>query len=207
MDQERQVRFLYPPFFFVMSLLFGLILDSSRSLKDIVPALKTSTSGPIEILGLLAGGSVFVLASGFLIGAISSLLLRFGFRVFGKRHYEASVTPSSLGRIWKMLDSLDGPSQDKILYAVATFDHELLSPGIREWIHRRWIAFTTSAHCCTALGLALILGACLSIALKWEWLVVSLLVFAVLAFNAFFAWRDAMSMLEFQSRRQTRYKS
>lgn len=73
MDQERQVRFLYPPFFFVMSLLFGLILDPSRSLSDIVPALKTSTSDSIEILG--AAGGWKRLCSGFRISDWCDIIL------------------------------------------------------------------------------------------------------------------------------------
>jgi len=64
-DQERQIRFLYPPFFLLASLLWGLYLDPNRCLSDILP----TTSFPAEaskILGLIAGGGIFIIAAGFL---------------------------------------------------------------------------------------------------------------------------------------------
>jgi hypothetical protein len=202
MDQDRQIRFLYPPFFLVMSLLWGLFVDPSRPLKDALPIIGDTTFSASEVLGLLAGGSIIVLAFGFLIGAISSISLRCIFRFFGNCHYEAAVSSKTLESISKYLKVIDKTPKKYILSAVASFDHEILSPNVNGWIHRRWMAFTTSAHSCTALFLAIIIGLCLSIKLTWAWIIPNLLAFGFLALNAYYAWRDAMEMIEFQSLRK-----
>jgi len=200
MDQERQIRFLYPPFFLLASLHWGIYLDPNRSLKDILPTLQ-SPIGVNELLGLIAGGSVIIIASGFLIGAISVVLLRITFFFLGRHHYEAHVSPSAFKLIWERLDTSEPLDTRKVLYAIATFDHELLPKSIHEWIGRRWSAFNVSAYSCIALVLALIIGRRLSITLGCEWLVTTLIIIALLAFNACHAWRDTMGMIDFQSRR------
>jgi hypothetical protein len=201
MDQDRQIRFLYPPFFLVMSVLWGLYLDPSRSLNKLLPIIGNSTFSASEALGLLAGGGILVLALGFLIGSTSLTLLRCIFWIFGKCHFEAAVSPDALKSIGKYLRVIDTPSKKYVLSAVATFDNEILSPNVNGWIHRRWMAFTTSAHSCTAIFLATIICISLSITFTWAWIIPNILCFGFLALNAFFAWRDAMEMIEFQSQR------
>jgi len=199
-DQERQIRFLYPPFFLLASLLWGLYLDPNRCLSDILP----TTSFPAEaskILGLIAGGGIFIIAAGFLIGAVSVLALRLIFFMLGRRRYEASVSAECLKRIWERVHAAELPDTSKALYAVATFDHEIIPKSIHEWVGRRWSAFHTSVHSCTALVLAIVIGSRISIDVSVEWLVTTLIVCAILATNAFWAWRDTMAMIDFQSHR------
>ncbi len=196
-DQERQIRFLYPPFFLMASILWGLYLDPNRRLSDLVPT--TTPLNTNELIGLIAGGSVIIVASGFLIGAASILSLRLIFFVFGRRHYEVGVSARGLNRIWKQLHTKEPYRTQDALFTIATFDHEILPKSIHDWVARRWSAFNISAHSCTALILAPIIGSRLSIAVGTEWLVTTAIIWAILALNAIFAWRDTMGMIEFQT--------
>ncbi len=204
MDQERQIRFLYPPFFLLASLLWGLYLDPNRKLSDILP-VATSSIGPDELVGLLAGGSIVIVASGFLIGAISVLSLRLLSFIVRRRHYEAGVSTETLKRIWGKLQTTEPFSPDRALYVVATFDHEVVPKTIHEWIGRRWSAFNVSAHSCTALALSLIVGSRLSIMVGTEWFFTTMIIFVLLTINAFYAWRDTMAMIDFQSHRSFKH--
>jgi len=203
LDQERQILFLYPPFFLLASLLLGLYFDPHHSITQTLPAAGLA-SGISGLLGLIAGGSVVVLASGFLIGAVSVLFLRVTFLLLGKRHYEAGVSAEALKRIWEQTGRHEPLNKSDALYAVATFDHEVLPKTIRDWVGRRWSAFNISIHSCTALALAPTFGRLLSISVGTAWLSVTLVAIILLALNGYFAWHDTMAMIEFQSHRHFR---
>ena len=85
---------------------------------------------------------------------------------------------------------------------MATFDHELLAPGIHTWLLRRWNAFNVAAHSVVALALAHLLAPAFSIPLGCAWLATTVVSIAILGWTAFNAWRDTMGMIEFQSHRQ-----
>ncbi len=82
MDQDRQIRFLIPPFFLFASLLWGAHLGH----LDISRVLKFENAK--EILGVLAATAVAVIPVGFLVSAISVLLLRAFARACGQLTYD-----------------------------------------------------------------------------------------------------------------------
>lgn len=199
-DPERKIRFLYPPFFLLASLLLGLYFDPNRSLNDILPIMGSDWIK--VIVGALIGGGLIVIVAGFFIGTISLCILRLAFKVFGKRQHEAVLSQGCLEQIWKQLHATGAPCQNQTLYAAATFDHELLPKGIHDWLTRRWNAFNISVNSGVAFALALIIGKVLSIDIGIEWCVTSVIVAGFLTWSVILAWRDTMGMIEFQSHRE-----
>src|SRR5207245_5284322 len=145
MDQDRQIRFAIPPFFLLASLLWGAYLGG----VDLSPVLKPDTAK--EILGLLAAAAVAIVPLGFLISSASILLIRLLARAFGKPTYEAVLTDAAYAKVWARIQAPSPKDGNQILYAAATFDHELLAPGIHTWLMRRWNAFNVAAHSSVAL--------------------------------------------------------
>src|SRR4051812_40433491 len=124
MDQERQIRLAIPPFFLLASLLWGAFLGGI----NLSPILKPDTSK--EVLGLLAATAVAILPVGFLISTISVTLLGVVAAICSKPTYEAVLDDSTFERIWSKLQNRQKKKAEFTLYAVATFDHELLPTGI-----------------------------------------------------------------------------
>jgi hypothetical protein len=89
------------------------------------------------------------------------------------------------------------------LYATATLDHDVLGPGLSEWIARRWNAFSIAASSATAVSLAFIAHV---IVFGWDacWATISFLMVAFLACSAKAPWRETMGMLRFQALRNPR---
>src|SRR5271170_6675959 len=109
MDQDRQIRFLIPPFFLFASLLWGAYLggcDLSRIFKP--DSLKDS-------LGVLAATAVLVVPIGYLISTISVALLRILAFVLRRPTYEALLTDAALGRVWNKLMSPPPADRTKVL--------------------------------------------------------------------------------------------
>ncbi|MHB0972115.1 MAG: hypothetical protein ACYC7A_17385 [Thermoanaerobaculia bacterium] len=196
MDQDRQIRLAIPPFFLLASLLWGAYLGG----LDLSPILKPDTAK--EVLGLLAAAAVAILPVGFLISTISVTLLGVLAACFGKSTYEAVLDDSTLKRIWPKLGSGQERDAKLTLYAAATFDHELLAPGIHSWLLRRWNSFNVAAHSIVALALAHAVAPVFSIPQGCAWWATTGVSIALLGWTAFKAWRDTMRMIEFQSNRQ-----
>src|SRR5690348_13115841 len=104
LDAERQIRFLYPPVFFVASLCLGLRLDSNTSLSDVVwilvgeslrDKLWAGQGGATVVTAAVASGLVVMIAAGYLLSSITVLLLRIGFGVLDGRPYEACLSPEA----------------------------------------------------------------------------------------------------------------
>ena len=143
MDTNKQIRFLYPPFFLLTSLFIGLWLDPLKSPIDYLPDYLMK-GGAIELKSIigLAGGGVIILAFGYLIGTISVFILTILFSLFGK-NYEACPSRQALYSI-KRHFKISKDIKVKDLNLSASFDHGMLSPKIHDWSQRRWISFTTS---------------------------------------------------------------
>lgn len=199
MDQDRQIRFVIPPFFLLASLFLGAYLGG----VNLQPFLNLDSAE--SILGLLAATAVIVMPLGFLIGTISILFLRFmgwvatvmcscrvGF-------YEVRLSKDAFESIWKQVSADEQQDPKKVLYVAATFDHELLKPGIHAWIMRRWNAFNTAAHSSVALVLAFVSAYFFDIPWSRAWTIVTIALVSLLVVAAFFSWRDTMGMLEFQA--------
>jgi hypothetical protein len=196
MDQDRQIRFVIPPFFFLASLLWGTHLGH-RDLSAILPPEMAR-----NVLGLFAAAAVVIVPMGFLISTLSVLLLRLLAVIFRQPTYEAVLSDSTLGRIWDQLQSTRQRDKQLALYAAATFDHELLAAGIHTWLLRRWNSFNLATHSIVALFLAHGVALIFSIPQVCWWWVSTLAVFVPLLITACHAWRETMKMIEFQSYRQ-----
>lgn len=203
MDQDRQIRFAIPPFFFLSSLLLGSILSGHG--PDALSLLKSETAK--ELLGLLAATAVLIVPVGFFISALSVGLLKIGAWLIGWPTYEAHLSADALGRIWSQIQWVEPhkkPANTKLmLYAAATFDHGMLPEGIHTWLMRRWNNFNVCAHSIVAVALAHFVAAIsykhLQIGQVWSWVFSSLGIIAILLFNAVGAFRETMEMAEFQS--------
>ncbi|MFZ0864791.1 MAG: hypothetical protein WCA27_21455 [Candidatus Sulfotelmatobacter sp.] len=128
----------------------------------------------------------------------------------------------------------DQPQDDtrpNLLYAVATFDHELLPKGTHDWIVRRFNAFTVAYNSGLAILISVIIvglrgchhwsfqGVCGMSEMQWQqqarwawfgskfwWLAVNILLMALLFCAAFRSWKETMGMIEFQARRKNVYE-
>ncbi len=199
MDKDRQIRFLYPPLFFVGFWIWALYLDPARGVADYLP---TGVQLPISlnnILGILAGGGVLVLVLGFLISSVSVALLRISFRLAGHHTYEAVLSDDCRERLSNAVGLQKSAPKSDVLYLAAVFDHGLLPDNIHTWLLRRWSAFNISAH--SNLGLVLVLSSVLWSGLHpgLTWYTVWLGSLVFLLVHAVFAWSDTMQMIEFYS--------
>jgi hypothetical protein len=202
MDAERRIRFLYPPLFLFASLLVGIWVDPDVSVQKLFPFV--SSLGPSELIGLLTGGGLVLVAAGYFIGSITGELLRFCFWFLRRPdHYEAVLDDETLPLVWKHIRCTGDADRKDAFFAAVTFDHEIIPKSIHEWIQRRWHAFNISANGVTALFLALVIGACLPIRISFSWLAGTATVVLILGCHAVFSWRDTMRMIKFQSRRSS----
>src|SRR5258708_11750354 len=193
MDQDRQIRFAIPPFILFASLLLGAQLSHVFSL------IFKACSDTKEVIGLLAAVAVVVVPIGYLIGTISVTLLRVLARILGWQTCEAKISDSALDRIWAHL-RCEPPMDKKLtLYAVATFDHELLKSGTHMWIVRRWNSFHVASHSIVALILAHLSAPIFSIPQSWRWWMFTVIAVILLFCAARSAWLETMKMIDFQS--------
>ena len=196
MDQIRQIRYVTPPFFFLGSLLLGVWLNNPSWLDTIeelrIPVI--ATIGGVVVASLLP--------IGFVITAISTLVLRFGSWLLSC-HYQISLSDDAWRRIWPTLKLQTGaePDKSKELYAAITFDHEILHERINASNVRLWSAFNISVNSSTALVLSHIVGYKLHIPLDYGWVGTTLCLLALFIPTAVITWHEHMGMLEFQSKR------
>jgi hypothetical protein len=201
MDKERQIRFLYPAFILIASFLVGVYLDPCKSISDLLPVTDSELKSN-DIVAVVVGGGVFILVLGFLIGTLTVNILRVGFFLFGHRNYEIVLPDDAYDRILRFIDWPNNQIQPRErFYAAVTFDHEILSNGIHDWIVRRWNAFYVSANSILALILAPVIGLSLSVHLTFWWILLTAVTSILILLNCITAWRETMRMLEFQSRR------
>ncbi len=199
MEQNRQLRFLIPPFVFLVSLAWGAATD--RKLFGFLTDLHKSIpiDGIDTIIGVVAAGGVAVIAVGFLISSISVFFLRILFRVFWRQDYEAHLPPDALERVGQAIDFKAKLDKRHMLYAVATYDHAVLPHSLHDWIARRWNTFIVSSNCCVALLLSFLFGIALGVNGEWLWILPSVFLIVVLAINANKSRQQTMEMLAFLS--------
>jgi hypothetical protein len=193
MDQDRQIRFVVPPFLLFLSMLWGSYLGG----RDLSSILAPETAR--EILGVLAATAVAIVPLGFVISVLSITVLRLIAWLAGWPTYEAHLSPQAFARIWKQIGSPQVKDEALTLYAVATYDHAFLKPDIHTWLFRRWNAFNVAAHSAVALFLAHAISPFFEIPQTTKWWASTVSLVALLLVNAAIAWRDTMRMLEFQT--------
>lgn len=201
MDKDRQIRFLYPPLFFLAFVLSALVLDRPTAVKEWLDTF----GGTEKVLTIIAGGGIVILVLGLLIGTLSSLLLRALFFLAGWRRYEAVLSRETLLAIWPRLGTTQIVAESKYqwrrqaFYGGVSFDHAIFPRGIHLWLMRRWSAFNISYNSAVAIVLSLIVVRYYGIPTQADWVLIAAMVIAALALNAVFAWRETMSMIQFQA--------
>ncbi len=201
MDNNRQIRFLIPPFFLVSSLLLGAYLPEKEILK-ILPEIKELE----KLIAVIATAGVIIIAAGFLIGVVSvtimrliSLFIRFDLK--GK--YDAPYTVRDIERIWSKLRVHDDikPGSNNIIYAISTFQNTVVEERVQHWLGRRWNAFHVSIHSAIALLLAYAIAPMLDIRFTCCWLLFTLPITAFLSVNGWMAFKETKDMVVFQTYR------
>lgn len=197
MDQNRQIRFLIPPFLLLASLFLGDFVSCSNIINKIA---EQPDKNILAIVAALGGSTIPI---GFLIASIPIAVLNFiGFvccRKKSKWNYELSISPKALKMIWPKLETSLKFDFQKRFYAGVTFDHDILPLGIHQWLYRRWNAFNICINCCAALLLSHAIGYFLLIRQTFYWWIVTTIIFLFMFFNAMVAWRQTMQMIEFQA--------
>jgi hypothetical protein len=115
------------------------------------------------------------------------------------------LSDETLKRVWERAGLDSSPDKKLTLYAAVSFDHELVSKGVHDWIVRRWNYFNVAFHSSMALLLSIAPAKCISKRLAFPlvpaWWASIFALSGFLLVMAYLAWRDTMKMIEFQSRR------
>jgi hypothetical protein len=225
MDQDRQIRFLIPPFFLYASFLWWAFVDPS--LHCFLTALVGNELK--EILAVAAALGAATIPLGFSIGTLGLLLLKLAFHIRSRitrlrQIHEAYITEECFQVILRETAASTTDDRASLLYATATFDHELLPGGVHTWLIRRWNAFNVAFSSAIAILISLLVA--LALALRgrpfdplcglsdtdwqragwssgqWCWLVANCFLLFVLSIADWISWRETMGMIEFQSRRK-----
>ena len=207
MDQNRQIRFLIPPFFLIASLFWADFLSCSNIFNSIA-ALPGN-----KILAIIAAFGASTIPLGFLIGVITIAFLNLYGIVLSKVkgetwNYETGIGKETCKKIWPELEIELNSRFDfeKRFFISATFDHGILPKGINEWIMRRWNAFNINSNCFTALTLSIVACLFFSIEITPIWLLTTIFIMVLLLLNTIIAWYQTMQMIEFQAVRNLNKK-
>jgi len=203
MDEGRRLRFLIPPCIMFGSVLLGVCLDPRLTVKNVVERIPPELLAGLG-LPVLAGGGILLLATGYVIGTTSIVLLKILSLVVGKQQkrtwvYDINCRPGFLRRVARELKARPWMAISDPLSAGVTFDEEMLPPNVREWSMRRWHAFNTALHSCVALAYAVAICFRLGAA-TCPWIVISVLGMMVFGWIACTARRDTLQMADFHSR-------
>jgi hypothetical protein len=228
MDEDRQIRFLIPPFFLYACLLWWAYID---------PPVRCYVAGILggslnELVPILAAAGAATIPIGYSIGTLGVFLLKVLFWVLSlvrprelRQIHEACINKEAYASILLRTKSPNDPwnvKRPNLLYAVATFDHELLPEGIHKWLLRRFNSFCVAFNSALAIVIALLIVRfrarsfdvfCGFSEKQWQqqaswawdskklWLVTSFSLLALLFWAAYNSWRETMKMIEFQAQR------
>lgn len=195
MDEARRFRFLIPPFFLAVSVATGLYFSDF----SIEQALKSYSTEQLVAFGAVVGASI--LPVGFFLTSVSILGLHLCARICGFRTYEAVLPSPAWERLWQLLGTNLPQRREWHLYGSATFDHEMLSAGVHEWIQRRWTTFNLSVHSLTAVLTSHLAALFPAVRETWQWVLLTAAFGVVFGVTGLIAWRHTMRMLEFQASR------
>lgn len=201
MDQNRQIRFLIPPFFLLASLFWGDHLSCSNIVREIAKMPDN------QLLAIVAAIGASTIPLGFLIGALPIAvfhLIGFALKISKKIkwNYESGISEDAVKKIWPKLNTKLELDYGQRFYVSATFDHGILPQRINSWTLRRWNAFNVNVNCCSALLLSHAFGRIFSIDQTSCWWLTTFIIMIPLSINAVTAWCQTMKMLEFQANRE-----
>jgi hypothetical protein len=195
MNEERTIRYVTPPAFFLGSLLLGAWLADPSKLKELARD---------DFLHLAAAIGASLFPIGFAITGVSTFVLWSLFS-WTKHPYEAALDDDAWDRIWRLLKFQEPPPEKSKMNkrnAAQTFDHELLPAQTHASAARLWSAFNIAAHSSTALILSLPAGHYfLHISWSAPWVFSALLFTILLCGIAIATWRRHMAFLDLQTRR------
>lgn len=175
MSDHRQLRMLVAPFFFILSLLWGLYFADDRHGMF----RQTWSDGGIPLVGVIVASSIPI---GFLFNQISILLL--GTMFWRSRHsYEVCASRVALSKMCVHTGLGGGHWIPRLLpraiykrlelYIDLSFSHGELSfhrKGVFEWLSRVWNAFTACVNSAVALVLSGLIGSLLlEIPMSFHW--------------------------------------
>lgn len=201
MDKERQIRFLYPPFFFILSFYFGASLGDTYFVQQIDSFFRSLKD---NIILTILSVSSFVLTLGFLIGTITIFLLRVLF-IFNRFNYEILLSNKSYDKIGSIVfkKSNDKMTKSDKFFAGVVFDHEFMPKSIHAWCVRRWNSFLISCSIVISLILAILLGMYCKIPIENLWINVTIFLVLLFCIQAYISWKHTMKMIEFAIRIKT----
>jgi hypothetical protein len=171
-----------------------------------------------HLLSIVAGAGAATVPLGFSIGTFGIFLLKSYFAMRSKfshherQMYEARLSQECLQTILREIGAWHEGRQS-LLYATATFDHELLSEGIHKWLSRRWNSFNVAFNSALALLISLLIVPIRILYLwsfepihgwgcrQWWWAGTNVFSIFLLSTAAVTSWKETMGMIEFQSRR------
>lgn len=221
MDQERQIRFLYPPIIVISFFLWRFLAntDGYCSFLHAIESLKSLNAIGSSLTIILAGTSM-ILVCGFLLGTFTFTLMKFGAllclivkyyfedpktltspRDFSASH-EFPLREETRRNIWDQVFShkphtTHDPSLN--LMASAWLDRNHSGEGITLWITRRWNAFNVSANICVGVSLAMywFSGKSNYAEIPKNWTFAGWFLICAFALNGFLARLETMRMLRF----------
>lgn len=208
MDEDRRIRFMVAPLLFLASLAWGFVRDPVVGLNNVLPGIELKLSDISGLIAAIVGGGLALFPLGFAIGTTTYVALRLLSQVSRLRRggsgcHEIMLPADTVAAIWALIGVPGEPDRRLELFAGVTFDHETLRKGregVHHWVMRRWNAFSIAVTSVTALLLSLGAGRLLGIPWRTDWHPYVLGLCAIFLVSAFFAWRDTMRMLTFQSR-------
>lgn len=197
----RQIRFVFPSIFMLIWIIFGVIdnLDNRTLINNLDNKTLINKILQLELGKFFILMIVILIGFGFLIGTITTFILRIIAKFCRLPYYEAYISNDAIERISKKIGI--EYKDEYMLYAVATFDHYFLPKDVHDWLMRRWISFTIQANSIVAIVMALLIGfGILRFYLNIIWIIISLFMISILAFGAYQTWNESKQMIEFQSR-------
>ena len=198
MDKSREIRLLIPPFFFFMFLALGLYW--TEPMPDWLNTCINSELIKENILGLIAiivGASIPI---GFLIGAISVLILKLIF-VNSNSSFDCGSTESEIKNIKESVSQfrlsnreIEINEKSRRTAYVILMEYGILNnkfPNILQWLARRWSGYIIPVYSATAILLAIITGnILLGMALNLRLIIISLILIVILVIHGFIARRE-----------------
>jgi len=199
MDFLRQSRYLIPPFLLLVAAVSAGYLNGAFTWQDV------KDLGAPTVALLIAFVGAATLPIGFFIGGLAVVFLRLGFWIgSGRGQFEAKLSDEAWTKIWSTLNT--SASVANQLYASISFEGEQLSDTAREWVDRRWNAFSTYANCLVVLlpcfGGGLLFLRPYTDATCW-WLTFIGLATALCVYMGILTWKQTMAMMEFNAHRVT----
>lgn len=203
--EGRTLRFLIPPFVFLLFILWGIFLNPPAPENKLIVLIE-NFDGELKIetmISVLSGAFVLIIALGYLFGGIKVFLAHLLYLLIYKDwHYECSSSNEAakdMVKLFKRTDLTEESFDKDFKFCLsATYVYTLLPHSMNNWIKRRWESFATSSN--TAIALLCALLFCIINEIKvcdWKLIVPFVALLIVMTINACIAHRETRMMIEF----------